>query len=142
MNRKISTLLTAGLLMAGSLCGSAWAQEAYDPTEGCVPLSEADGGLYLLKATHYVQYQGQSWSTHERVLYVNVNEKGEFILSEEENTHWSVSSSGVDEVNYTFTTKVDGKDVTLEIPYTKEGKEEKRARIMRGRAKQKPKYGV
>ena len=26
MNRKISTLLTAGLLVAGSLCGSAFAQ--------------------------------------------------------------------------------------------------------------------
>ena len=27
MNKKISTLFTAGLLVAGSLCGSAWADE-------------------------------------------------------------------------------------------------------------------
>ena len=29
MNRKISTLLTAGLLVAGSLCGSAFAQNLF-----------------------------------------------------------------------------------------------------------------
>ena len=36
MNRKISTLLTAGLLMAGSLCGSAWAQSSIQQLAGFV----------------------------------------------------------------------------------------------------------
>ena len=36
MNRKISTLFTAGLLMAGSLCGSAWAQSSIQQLAGFV----------------------------------------------------------------------------------------------------------
>lgn len=36
MNRKISTLFTAGLLMAGALCGSAWAQSSIQQLAGFV----------------------------------------------------------------------------------------------------------
>ena len=36
MNRNISTLFTAGLLMAGSLCGSAWAQSSIQQLAGFV----------------------------------------------------------------------------------------------------------
>jgi len=36
MNRKISTLFTAGVLMAGSLCGSAWAQSSIQQLAGFV----------------------------------------------------------------------------------------------------------
>ena len=36
MNRKISTLFTAGLLMAGSLCGSAWAESSIQQLAGFV----------------------------------------------------------------------------------------------------------
>ncbi|WP_455636943.1 DUF6383 domain-containing protein [Parabacteroides sp.] len=41
MNRKISTLLTAGLLMAGSLCGSAWAENVTLPM-GVTPIKGSD----------------------------------------------------------------------------------------------------
>ncbi|WP_455621696.1 DUF6383 domain-containing protein [Parabacteroides sp.] len=41
MNRKISTLFTAGLLMAGSLCGSAWAEKITLPM-GVTPIKGSD----------------------------------------------------------------------------------------------------
>ncbi|WP_297909096.1 DUF6383 domain-containing protein, partial [uncultured Parabacteroides sp.] len=53
MNRKISTLFTAGLLVAGSLCGSAWAQTIQDLTglRGVSAANELkDGSKYLLVA--------------------------------------------------------------------------------------------
>ncbi|WP_455625669.1 DUF6383 domain-containing protein [Parabacteroides sp.] len=43
MNRKISTLFTAGLLMAGSLCGSAWAKDVILPIAG-TPVAEFESG--------------------------------------------------------------------------------------------------
>ena len=42
MNKKISTLFTAGLLVAGSLCGSAWAKDVTLPM-GLTPLTKLTG---------------------------------------------------------------------------------------------------
>ena len=52
MNRKISTLFTAGLLMASALCSSAWAQSSIEDLvglSGATPVTELkDGGQYVL----------------------------------------------------------------------------------------------
>ena len=47
MNRKISTLFTTGLLMAGSLCGSAFAQKVFLPFGG---VCDWGGGVYSTAA--------------------------------------------------------------------------------------------
>ena len=49
MNRKISTLLTAGLLVAGSLCGSAFAQNS-------IPVSYTHLDVYKRQILNYVLF--------------------------------------------------------------------------------------
>ncbi len=61
MNRKISTLFTAGLLMAGSLCGSAWAQRSIVNVLGTTALPAAatvleSGKYYLMTNANQIAY--------------------------------------------------------------------------------------
>ena len=60
MNRKISTLFTAGLLMAGSLCGSAFAQQnildVLDLTSLPSAATELKGGKFYLMTNSMEAY--------------------------------------------------------------------------------------
>ena len=115
MNKKISTLFTAGLLVAGSLFSSAWADE--------IPLSSAEeGDAYLLKASHFYQSGDESWTSQQAPkCYVGLDEDGNAVLTTlADAAYWTVSIGGVGETNYTF--ESDGKKLT--VSYT-EGQEEK-----------------
>ena len=96
MNRKISTLLTAGLLMAGSLCGSAWAGDV-------IPLSKAeDGGTYLLKPAYWYNTT-EGWKaldednpTSASGYYYVMNNEGKVIVEQStEPTVWKLRELGV-----------------------------------------------
>ena len=57
MNRKISTLLTAGLLVAGSLCGSAFAQNSIQSLLGLgSAVTELKSGAYVMTDANGLAY--------------------------------------------------------------------------------------
>ena len=57
MNRKISTLLTAGLLVAGSLCGSAFAQNSIQRLLGLgSAVTELKSGAYVMTDANGLAY--------------------------------------------------------------------------------------
>ena len=57
MNRKISTLLTAGLLVAGSLCGSAFAQNSIQGLLGLgSAVTELKSGTYVMTDANGLAY--------------------------------------------------------------------------------------
>ena len=57
MNRKISTLLTAGLLVAGSLCGSAFAQNSIRGLLGLgSAVTELKSGAYVMTDANGLAY--------------------------------------------------------------------------------------
>ena len=108
MNKKISTLFTAGLLVAGSLFSSAWAE--------VIPLSQAKSGeTYLLKASKVSTDKGGSFSPQDG-WYVGVNAEGKSTLIQEKTTIWEVTVSGASEATRSY--KFTSKNGDLTMPYT------------------------
>ena len=108
MNKKISTLFTAGLLVAGSLFSNAWAE--------VIPLSQAKSGeTYLLKASKVSTDKGSSFSSQEG-WYVGVNAEGKSTLIQEKTTIWEVTVSGASEATRSY--KFTSKNGDLTMPYT------------------------
>ena len=71
MNRKISTLFTAGLLVAGSLCGSAFAQNSIQRLLGLgSAVTELKSGAYVMTDANGLAYGFTSVS--EMVYYKKV----------------------------------------------------------------------
>ena len=111
MNKKFSTLLTAGLLMVGSLCSSAWAD--------VIPLSKAEnGGKYKLISSHYFDSTTPWADQTGGPWYVVMNEDGTSKLSNAgDPTVWtvSVSSSASGTMTFSFTDPESNKKLT--VPY-------------------------
>ena len=122
MNKKISTLFTAGLLVAGSLFSSAWAEElkiAADPTKWANVDTEKQ---YILASPAW--FNGTEFSTDSHDFYViaykntenetkigiGPKEKGELIV-------WDVTaqlnSSGV--MDYSFSSSFGDLSVTYKV---------------------------
>ena len=113
MNKKISTLFTAGLLVAGSLCGSAWADEINLPI-GANPIEgdELSSGQEVFMALGSYLY---GFDSSEKADGVNVSD---FLSSavgtkiEEADLNdfiWTVSvAEGASEYTYTLTNKATG----------------------------------
>ena len=113
MNKKISTLFTAGLLVAGSLCGSAWADEIDLPI-GANPIEgdELSSGQEVFMALNNYLY---GFDSSEKTNGENVSD---FLSSavgtkiEEADLNdfiWTVSvAEGASEYTYTLTNKATG----------------------------------
>ena len=113
MNKKISTLFTAGLLVAGSLCGSAWADEIDLPI-GANPIEgdELSSGQEVFMALNDYLY---GFDSSEKTNGFNVSD---FLSSavgtkiEEADLNdfiWTVSvAEGASEYTYTLTNKATG----------------------------------
>ena len=113
MNKKISTLFTAGLLVAGSLCGSAWADKINLPI-GANPIEgdELSSGQEVFMALNNYLY---GFDSSEKADGVNVSD---FLSSavgtkiEEADLNdfiWTVSvAEGASEYTYTLTNKATG----------------------------------
>ena len=115
MNKKISTLFTAGLLVAGSLFSSAWAADL-------IKLQDAESGTYKLVVTS-AKNSSEGWKDVTSNLYVGVDDNGNFVLTDAANADLvdlTVHSAGGNVRLYSF--KVDGND--LKVSYTS-GEEEK-----------------
>ena len=137
MNKKISTLFTAGLLVAGSLCGSAWAQGApTTPTEpevaqesilgylGWDELGEAatalkSGSKYLIVHTDESNSTSSAYGFNESTQKLqNVSEASEDVLTKDTDVQkfiWEVTETRtVDTYSYTFTNVASGKKLTID----------------------------
>ena len=117
MNKKISTLFTAGLLIAGSLFSSAWAADL-------IPLQDAKSGdTYLLKATQR-STDGNNWVGQQGDYYVGINDDGKVCLTTDKTTLWTISYSDAGTVAsrvYTFNSNKGPLNVTYTV--TEEGKQ-------------------
>ena len=104
MNKKVSTLLTCGLMLGGSLlCSSAFA----DPGD-IVSIQQAETGkTYALISTHY--YLNGSWTDRQTndlfVTYNSATGKYELTNDSSKKTAFSISSTGATAAtrNYSFT---------------------------------------
>ena len=141
MNKKISTLFTAGLLVAGSLCGSAWAQDAQDPEtpgqEQTTPEEpqEAEEGSILdylgwsqlpaesaseLKdgAKYLIVNEGNAYGFNESAQkLLNATTADGDILTKDTDVQkfiWEVSTTpSLGTYSYTFTNVASGKQLTV-----------------------------
>ena len=140
MNKKISTLFTAGLLVAGSLCGSAWAQgapttptepEVAAPADGSIlkylgwdELGEAatalkSGSKYLIVHTDERNSTSSAYGFNESTQKLqNVSEASEDVLTKDTDVQkfiWEVTETRtVDTYSYTFTNVASGKKLTID----------------------------
>ena len=125
MNKKISTLFTAGLLVAGSLCGSAWAKNVTLPM-GVDPLTELKANQEVFMSLNNVLYgfdssekttTGLNMGTFKSVEFGDADSNPETpdvvisTIDEDELADyiWVVSFvTGASETSYTFTNKATG----------------------------------
>ena len=125
MNKKISTLFTAGLLVAGSLCGSAWAKQVTLPM-GLTPLTELKAGQEVFMSLDNILYgfdssaktpAGKNTGAFFEVKFGDADndpETPDVVISEIEENEladyiWVVSFvTGASETSYTFTNKATG----------------------------------
>ena len=125
MNKKISTLFTAGLLVAGSLCGSAWAKQVTLPM-GLTPLTELKAGQEVFMSLDNILYgfdssaktpAGKNTGAFFEVEFGDADSDPEtpnVVISEIEENEladyiWVVSFvTGASETSYTFTNKATG----------------------------------
>ena len=141
MNKKISTLFTAGLLVAGSLCGSAWAQaevpstptepEVATPADGSIlkyldweQLGEAatalkSGSKYLIVYTDESNSTSSAYGFHDsKQKLQNVSEASDDVLTKDTDVQkfiWQVTETRtVDTYSYTFTNVASGKKLTID----------------------------
>ena len=111
MNKKVSTLLTASLLMMSPVFGSIFAQNQV------IPVSSAEDNVtYLLQATHY--YADGIWTEHKpaTISYVAYDsETGKYFLTTKstEATYWTVSKTGSSNSDYVFTSKTTGSSLSV-----------------------------
>ena len=114
MNKKVSTLLTCGLILGGSLlAGTAFAKAG-----DIIPISEAktDGTTYMLVSTHWYDEEkspSADWearTTNGGVVEYITYKDGKFQLTKTENEGvvFTVSSSGSMYPVYTFESKDGG----------------------------------
>ena len=78
MNKKVSTLLTASLLMAGPVFGSLFAQKLANTTVAIDKASKAEGKQYVLVSTHYGQLPGTS-----------KNGQNTYVTAEKDGSNWN-----------------------------------------------------
>ena len=125
MNKKISTLFTAGLLVAGSLCGSAWAKQVTLPM-GLTPLTELKAGQEVFMSLDNILYgfdssektaAGVNTGAFFEVKFGDADDDPktpDVVISEIEENEladyiWVVSFvTGASETSYTFTNKATG----------------------------------
>ena len=125
MNKKISTLFTAGLLVAGSLCGSAWAKQVTLPM-GSTPLTELKAGQEVFMSLDNILYgfdssaktpAGENTGAFFEVKFGDADndpKTPDVVISEIEENEladyiWVVSFvTGASETSYTFTNKATG----------------------------------
>ena len=140
MNKKISTLFTAGLLVAGSLCGSAWAQteepenptpEVTAPANGSIlkylgwdELNAAataleSGSKYLIVYTDESNSTSSAYGFDESTQKLqDVTKANEKVLTKDTDVQkfiWEVTETRtVDTYSYTFTNVASGKKLTID----------------------------
>ena len=108
MNKKISTLFTAGLLVAGSLCGSAWAEKIELPI-GDTPLEEVKSGAEVFMAIDdnlygFVEKSGTTIKDGVYSLSTPTIDDGDLAKYV-----WKVTTTqGASEIAYTLTNKATG----------------------------------
>ncbi|WP_455635249.1 DUF6383 domain-containing protein [Parabacteroides sp.] len=122
MNRKISTLLTAGLLMAGSLCGSAWAKDINLPigdkaltgknlTSGKEVFMSINSQLYGFKEI------GKTGDAKDKIIPAGViGASSETMLPEEDLAGyiWTVTwTTGASEYSYKLVNKATGQTLRI-----------------------------
>ncbi|HIX87362.1 MAG TPA: hypothetical protein H9848_12270 [Candidatus Parabacteroides intestinigallinarum] len=117
MNKKISTLFTAGLLVAGSLCGSAWAKDIVLPI-GKDPIAgdKLSQGQEVFMSINDILYgftdKDSEGKITEDVLSIYVDGRTQFNSVDEEelaNWIWTVTwATGASETSYTLTNKATG----------------------------------
>ena len=138
MNKKISTLFTAGLLVAGSLCGSAWAQteEPENPTPEVT--APANGSILKYLGWDELNAAATALESGSKYLIVNENEgtfsaygfdestqklqdvtkANEEVLTKDTDVQkfiWEVTETRtVDTYSYTFTNVASGKKLTID----------------------------
>lgn len=120
MNRKISTLFTAGLLVAGSLCGSAWAESITDLTGiGAQATQLESGKKYLLvdptsNEAYGHELNGTTLSSITSGLTTNLVEKDDV-----RKYVWEVSvTSALGQYSYTFKNVESGKLLRIDGAYS------------------------
>ena len=104
MNKKVSTLLTVGLMLGGSLlCSSALAQTQ-------IPVSDAENGAtYVVKATKYWNSVTAGWQNHVNPYYLSIDDEGNVSFeihssyTDEGVDIWTVSKTGPANNIYKFT---------------------------------------
>ena len=103
MNKKVSTLLTASLLMMSPVFGSIFAQTQ-------IPVSDVENGAtYVVKATKYWNNTTDGWQNHVNPYYLSIDNEGN--VSFEIHTNytdegvdiWTVSKGGPANNIYKFT---------------------------------------
>ena len=138
MNKKISTLFTAGLLVAGSLCGSAWAKDIVLPIgEDPIAGDKLSQGQEVFMSINDILYGFTDKNTEgeitEGVLPVDrVNGEATAEVAEEELADWIWTvtwATGASETSYTLTNKATGdvlrinkNDKTVELNAKEEAK--------------------
>ena len=101
MNKKVSTLLTASLLMMSPVFGSIFAQTQ-------IPVSDAtDGATYVVKATQYWNNGTDGWKNHTQPYYLSIDDEGNVSLklhsAYTDAEVWTVNVSGPQHNIYKFT---------------------------------------
>ena len=101
MNKKVSTLLTASLLMMSPVFGSIFAQTQ-------IPVSSAtDGDTYVVKATQYWNNPTDGWKGHVDPYYLSIDDEGNVSLelhsAYTQAEVWTVNVSGPQHNIYKFT---------------------------------------
>ena len=101
MNKKVSTLLTASLLMMSPVFGSIFAQTQ-------IPVSSAtDGDTYVVKATQYWNNPTDGWKGHVNPYYLSIDDEGNVSLelhsAYTQAEVWTVNVSGPQHNIYKFT---------------------------------------
>ena len=137
MNKKISTLFTAGLLVAGSLCGSAWAKDIDLPIgEDPIAGDKLSQGQEVFMSINNILYGFTDKNTDgeitEGVLPIFINGTQLNSVDEEELADWIWTvtwATGASETSYTLTNKATGdvlrinkNDKTVELNAKEEAK--------------------
>ena len=116
MNKKISTLFTAGLLVAGSLCGSAWAKDIVLPIgEDPIAGDKLSQGQEVFMSINNILYGFTDKNTDgeitDGVLPIFINGTQLNSVDEEELADWIWTvtwATGASETSYTLTNKATG----------------------------------
>ena len=138
MNKKISTLFTAGLLVAGSLCGSAWAKDIVlpigeDPIAGD-KLSQGQEVFMSINNNLYgfTDKDSEGKITEDVLPFSRTNGEVTTEVAEEKLADWIWTvtwATGASETSYTLTNKATGdvlrinkNDKTVELNAKEEAK--------------------